>query len=76
MHVFWGYSGGACRCTIRIVINSSLGIVAIAAVMIVTGVLMLAYAVRGVPKSPAVNLAQGDVVLVATKSDKKSKGKS
>ncbi len=56
-------------------IDSSLGSLAIAVVMIVTGVLMLAHAVRGVPKSPTPSLAQGDVVLVATKSDKKSKGK-
>ena len=47
---------------------------AIAVVMIVTGVLMLAYVVRGVPRSPTTALVQGDVVLVATKSKKKSKG--
>jgi hypothetical protein len=41
--------------------------------MVVTGVLMLAYVVRGVQKSPAAGLAEGDVILVATKSKKKSK---
>jgi hypothetical protein len=56
------------------VIASSLGTIAIALVMIVTGVLMLAHVVRGVPKSPATGVVQGDVVLVATKSKKKSKG--
>jgi hypothetical protein len=56
------------------VIASNLETIAIALVMVVTGVLMLAYAVRGVPKSPAIGAAQGDVVLVATKSKKKSKG--
>jgi hypothetical protein len=49
---------------------------AIAVVMIVTGVLMLAYVARGVPRSPATVVAEGDVVLVATKSKKKSKGNS
>lgn len=57
-------------------VDSSLATVVMAIVMVVTGVLMLAHVVRGVPKSPTAGLAQGDVVLVATKSDKKSKGKS
>jgi hypothetical protein len=73
-HVFWGYCTGFRRSTIRIVITSSLNTVAIAAVLIVTGALMLAYVVRGVPRSPTPGLVQGDVVLVATKSKKKSKG--
>ncbi|MBW4042960.1 MAG: hypothetical protein HIU86_12695 [Acidobacteria bacterium] len=42
--------------------------------MIAVGVLMLAYVVRGVPRNPATSAAQGDVVLVARKSKKKSKG--
>ncbi len=74
MHVFWGYCTGSPRSTIRTVIASSLGTMAIAVVMILTGVLMLAYVVRGVPKVPTPGLEQGDVVLVATKSKKKSKG--
>ena len=52
------------------VIASSLGTLVIAVVMSVTGVSMLGYAVRGVPKSPAAGSAQGAVVLVATKSKK------
>lgn len=55
-------------------IESNIGALPIAVVMIVTGVLMLASVVRGVPKSPAAGSVQGDVVLVATKSKKKSKG--
>lgn len=55
-------------------IASSLGTTAIAVVMIIIGVLMLAYVVRGVPKTPVTGLVQGEVVLVATKSKKKSKG--
>lgn len=47
---------------------------AIAVVMIIIGVLMLAYVVRGLPKTPVTGLVQGEVVLVATKSKKKSKG--
>ena len=74
MHVFWGYCISSRRSTIRTVITSNVGALAIAVVMIVTGVLMLAYVVRGVPKRPASGLVQGDVVLVATKSKKKSKG--
>lgn len=74
MHVFWGYHTTSRRSTIRTVIASSLGTLAIAVVMILTGVLMLACVVRGVPKSPGNGLVQGDVVLVATKSKKKSKG--
>jgi hypothetical protein len=74
MHVFWGYCIRSRRSTIRTVIPPTLGTIVIAGAMVVTGVLMLAYAVRGVPKSPAAGLVQGDVVLVATKSKKKSKG--
>ena len=74
MHVFWGYCISSRRSTIRTVIASDVGALAIAVVMIVTGVLMLAYVVRGVPKRPATGLGPGDVVLVATKSKKKSKG--
>jgi hypothetical protein len=76
MHVFWGYCNSPRRSTIRTVTASSLDTIAIAVVMISTGVLMLAYVVRGLPKSPGTALVQGDVVLVATKSKKKSKGKA
>jgi hypothetical protein len=71
---FWGSCAPARRSTIGIVIASNPGTVAIAVVMIVTGVLMLASVVREVPKRPAVDPAQGDVVLVATKSKKRAKG--
>lgn len=74
MHVFWGYCTSSRRSTIRTVIASSLGTMAIAVVMITIGVLMLACVVRGVPKTPVTGLVQGEVVLVATKSKKKSKG--
>ena len=74
IHAFWGYFGWGFRRSVRIVITLSIDATAIAAVMIVTGVLLLAYVVRGVPKAPTGGLAQGEVVLVATTSKKKSSG--
>lgn len=53
---------------------SDLGTVSIAVAMILAGLLMLAYVVRGLPQGPTNGIAQGDVLLVATKSKKKSKG--
>jgi hypothetical protein len=73
-HVFWGYCNSSLRCTMSPVITASFDTMAIAVVMIFTGVLMLAYVVRGLPQSPAVGTVQSGVVLVATKPKKKSKG--
>ena len=76
MHVFWGYCENANRNIMRTVIEWNLSTMAIAVALIVIGLLMLAYVVRGVPKSPTAGSLQGDVVLVATKSKKKAKGDS
>lgn len=74
-HAYWGYRDDFRHANINTVIASGFGATAIAVVMVVTGLLMLAYVVRGVPKEPAIG-ADGDVVLVATKSKKKGKGKA